>query len=140
MTKHSTFEEKYIVDPVKGCFVWQRSKSKWGYGHVRYNGKWMPAHRVSYEMAKGPIPDGLTIDHLCRNPACVKPEHLEAVTIKENTMRGTSPSAKNAVKTHCKNNHEFNEENTYFHKGQRRTCRACNKASVYKYKRSKINQ
>lgn len=80
----------------------------------------MYAHRLSYTLAYGSIPEGLVIDHLCRTPVCVRPDHLEAVTQQENMRRG--PGAK----THCKRGHEFNEVNTYVRKDTgARFCRPC---------------
>jgi hypothetical protein len=81
-------------------------------------------HRLTYELFTGlPIPEGLQIDHLCRNRACVKPTHLEPVTMQENLNRGES---RNVYRTHCRNGHEFTEENTYIHPtGGSRTCRTC---------------
>lgn len=81
---------EYVEDPETGCWIWQRSKSPQGYGRRSVPGRKgpAPAHRVAYEQAKGPIPDGLVIDHLCRNPSCVNPNHLEVVTCAENTRRG----------------------------------------------------
>ena len=68
------------------CWIWTASTVR-GYGTVRLDGKRRRAHRVSYEMAKGPIPEGLDVDHLCFNPPCVNPDHLEAVTREENLRR-----------------------------------------------------
>lgn len=82
------------------------------------------AHRLAYEWSGGTIPAGLTIDHLCRNRWCVNPDHLEPVTRGENNLRGGSPWAENARKTHCHRGHEFTAENTYTHKGMRH-CREC---------------
>jgi len=84
-------------------------------------------HRIAYEFALGPIPDGLTLDHLCRNTICCNPAHLEPVTLRVNTLRGTSPIADNARKTHCKNGHPFDEANTYNPPKQptHRHCRIC---------------
>lgn len=70
--------------------------------------------------------EGKTIDHLCRNRGCVNPLHLQAVPMRENTLRGFGPSAENARKTHCKRGHEFTPENTYLHDG-RRICKQCNR-------------
>ncbi len=116
------------------CWLWTgylacRYGNLVGYGkfHVRYEGSrqiMIPAHQWSYEQVKGLVPHGLEIDHLCRVLNCVNPDHLEAVTHYENQMRGASPVAMNAQKTHCKQGHEFNEQNTY-KRPNGRECRAC---------------
>ena len=71
-----------------GCILWGGHLSKWGYGRVTYKGRLVQAHRVAYELFKGPIPEGLQLDHLCRVRNCVNPDHLEPVTPSENTLRG----------------------------------------------------
>lgn len=71
-----------------GCWVWNGAKSPLGYGRVSRDGRWQEAHRVVYEDLRGPIPKGLSLDHLCRNPSCVNPDHLEPVTHRENLRRG----------------------------------------------------
>jgi len=86
-------------------------------------------------MIVGPIPDGLTIDHLCRNRACVKPAHLEAVSQRVNTLRSPiAVAAINARKTHCKRGHAFDDLNTRVSIGpngqRRRDCRACHRKSA----------
>jgi len=83
--------------------------------------KWIPSHRISYEIYKGPIPTGLTIDHLCRNTICINPDHLEAVTAKENSLRGNNPFAKNARKIYCHKGHILTE----ILKNGHRLCRIC---------------
>lgn len=83
------------------------------------------AHRVVYEMLREPIPADLQLDHLCRNRACINPAHLEPVTSRVNTLRGVSPSALNAAKTHCKRGHRFDEKNTRLRPGGVRACREC---------------
>lgn len=86
-------------------------------------------HRFVYELLRAPIPDGLELDHLCRNHPCVNPAHLEPVTHRENMMRGETFGAVNAAKTHCDNGHEFNTANTRLvRRGRsiRRECRPCN--------------
>lgn len=118
-----------------GCWEWKGSRYPGGYGRVRMalpdRGSFTMAHRVAYALKVGRIPDGLVLDHLCRNKGCVNPSHLEPVTFRENLMRGTSPPANNLVKTHCKRGHEFTEENTYRPKNypSGRQCRACWKLS-----------
>lgn len=79
--------------------------SRHGIPYGRYGGT--GAHRVSYETFKGPIPKGLTIDHLCRNTVCINPNHLEAVTLKENILRGDSPTARHRRSTHCPKGHSY---------------------------------
>jgi len=108
------------------CWIWTGARrSPGGYGTIRGNGHQLLAHRVAYELAIGPIPEGKQLDHLCRNKGCVNPAHLEPVTNRENVLRGVGPSAVNARKTHCVNGHEFTPENTYREKGGGRACKAC---------------
>lgn len=109
------------------------------YGKLGVRGKFIEAHRFAYELLKGPIPPGLTIDHLCRNTLCVNPHHMEAVTMTENLARGMGASALNARKTHCVHGHPFDEENTHVWNGNR-ICRTCarNRARGY-YRRDRGN-
>jgi hypothetical protein len=127
------FESKFVVDADTGCWLWQATLTKNGYGliHKSPTGpdekpRALIAHRVSYELYIGPIPDGLTIDHLCRVRHCVNPDHLEAVTLRENVLRGTNFSAINAAKTHCPQGHPYSGENLIITKGGRR-CRECDR-------------
>jgi hypothetical protein len=113
-----------------GCWIWTGSgcgdPSK-QYGHAWDGERQRVAHRVVYAILVGPIPKGLTLDHLCRVRRCVNPEHVELVTQRENTLRGEGPAAQKARQTHCKRGHEFTEANTYrSRKG--RECRTCNRA------------
>ena len=88
-------------------------------------GQQVKAHRVVWSLTNGPIPDGLVLDHLCRNRACCNPAHMEPVTIGENVMRGETIPARNAAKTECGNGHPFDPENTYISTRGARVCRRC---------------
>jgi len=117
-----------------GCWPWLASTNgKSGYGIFRggkgrdkYGSKkWILAHRYAYELEYGDIPDGLQIDHLCKNRLCVNPRHMEAVSQRINTLRSDGPSAKQARQTHCIHGHPFDILNTRIEKGGKRRCLAC---------------
>jgi hypothetical protein len=97
------------------------------YGDFSYQGKVHLAHRFSYELCNDKIPKGLTIDHLCRVTFCVNPNHLEAVTMRTNTLRGISPVASNAKKTHCKKGHTLEGDNLFITRKGGRVCKTCKK-------------
>lgn len=112
------------------CWVWDGYVGENGYGRVYIPPRTPITHRVAYTLLVGPIPTGLTIDHLCRNRACINPAHMEPVTQKVNTLRGIGPTAKNTRKTHCIYGHPFSGGNlilvTPIATGSlRRICRAC---------------
>lgn len=117
-----TFWEKVLKSD--GCWTWTGSLSVHGYGKVTRQRRFRSAHRLAYELLIGPIPAGLTLDHLCRNRRCVKPAHLEPVTMRENLRRGDSPSAIARRTNRCKNGHVYTPENTYFWRGGR-SCVVC---------------
>lgn len=87
---HRSSLPEYVVNEVTGCWEWQRFRDKLGYGSLHLAGKRLAAHRYVYEKMRGEIPDGLVLDHLCRNPSCVNPDHLEPVTYAVNSRRGAS--------------------------------------------------
>lgn len=128
------------VSKTDDCWLWTAYTYPNGYGQFWFNGKMGYAHRFAYQQAKGAIPEGLEIDHLCGVRNCVNPDHLEAVTHRENVLRGNAPSAKHAGKTHCKRGHEFTEVNTIV-TSRGRMCRACHRDLQRVYRaRKKANQ
>jgi hypothetical protein len=124
-----------VIDQKTGCWNWTGAKMKGGYGAVTFsrNGEKQTklVHRVAYEMRRGPIPDGMTIDHLCRNPGCLNPDHLEAVTMAENIRRGTQGQYQRA-KTHCRRGHAYTPENTLIVRGGR-NCKTCARAATRRW-------
>lgn len=126
------FREKVAVPDGDGCWIWQASIGRDGYGRF-YPGGGAPsgvmvkAHRFSYELHVGPIPHDLDMDHLCRNRACVNPSHLEPVTRRENLLRGDTFPARNIAKTHCPKGHPYDQGNTYVTKQGHRHCRTCHR-------------
>lgn len=115
------FWPKVDKDGLDGCWLWT-ARTLEGYGLFAATPTLtVRAHRWSYEQFVGPIPEGLVIDHLCRNPSCVNPDHLEPVTRLENARRGL----KGALRTHCKYGHPLDDANTYHARGNRRVCRTC---------------
>lgn len=114
-----------VSDPdAQGCRLWVGYRNEKGYGRFGVDRRLVLAHRFAYEEARGAIPLGLVLDHLCRNPACVTVSHLEAVTSGENTRRGRTGAAQRE-RTHCPQGHAYDEENTYVYRDGRRECREC---------------
>jgi hypothetical protein len=115
-----------MPEPNTGCWLWTSGIDRDGYAQFfegRGPGNEQRGHRFAYKQFVGPIPEGLILDHLCRNRGCVNPAHHEPVTNRENVMRGRRPLGE---RTHCPRGHEFNEVNTHWPKNQRgRKCRRC---------------
>lgn len=131
-----TAEERFwpLVDKrgPSECWPWLGNVSRHGYGRFRRDATPTGnenAHRFSYRIAKGEIPDGFQVDHLCRNTRCVNPAHLEAVTPRVNTLRSTNPTANNAKLAECRRGHPFDADNTLMSpNGRQRICRTCKRA------------
>lgn len=120
---------RFVDKQKNGCWIYTGYKNKLGYGYFGIStGRSMLAHRFSYIHFNGNIPDNTELDHLCRNPSCVNPAHLEAVSHQENMARGITGLhmiKKSKSSTHCVNGHEFNEKTLYLHKGKYKQCRVC---------------
>ena len=123
-----------------GCWKWTGVKTGTGYGRILDGEKGLCAHRVSYELMYGPIPPGMIIDHLCRNRACVRPDHLEIVTHKENILRGIGPTAVNAQKTHCPKGHPLSGANLHLDTNGWRVCRECRRQACRRQWRRKVKR
>lgn len=152
MTKRKTDEERFLskVDkagPVPACrpdlgpcWQWTGSLIKGsGYAQFWLSGTNRLAHRVAWRMRNGDIPEGLQIDHLCRNRACVNPDHMEVVTGLVNTHRGTSPAACNVGKTHCPKGHPYEGGNLYIGSEGRRVCRQCQRDAQVRYRSKNLD-
>ena len=135
---------KISPEPNTGCWIWDGSTADTGYGNIaiRVDGKQVTklAHRLLYEIEKGPIDKQLEIDHLCRNRWCVNPDHLEPVSRRENVIRGIGPqlaAERNLAKTHCPQGHAFSGDNLYVYKGRKgqecRGCRECRRLNSFRY-------
>jgi hypothetical protein len=118
-----------------GCIEW-KGRTQFGYGRAQYAGRQVQAHILAWEIHKGPVPEGLDLDHLCRNRRCLNPLHLEPVTLVENVMRGESPPAKNARKLQCDRGHDFDEKNTAVRPNGHRHCRTCRNLAARNYRRA----
>jgi hypothetical protein len=125
------FERRFIPEPNTGCWLWLCLLDKGGYGSFRLNGKRQRAHRAAYLIYRGPIQDGLVIDHLCRTPYCVNPAHLEPVTHEENTLRGIGTASPSDSRTRCFRGHVFDAIDSL----GRKTCSIC-----IEYRASRVEQ
>lgn len=124
-----------------GCWDWQLSRDDDGYGRITYGGRAGHAHRFSYQYFVGPIPAGLCLDHLCRVRHCCNPLHLEPVTPRENTLRGTSMIVGQLAVTHCPQGHAYAGDNLMIRASGGRECRACHRirdAESYQRKKQRM--
>ena len=128
----------FWVEKTDSCWIWKGVLDKGGYGRIKDDSGWRDmAHRWSYRHFVGEIPEGLIIDHLCKNPACVNPSHLEPVTYWQNSIeRGvTNVGFVNSEKTHCIRGHSL--EDAYVSRskyGIRRSCKECQRIRTRAYK------
>ena len=132
LTDSERFESHccYVGD----CIVWTGNAER--YGQMSLKSKPVYAHRFAYALKHGPIPEGLTIDHLCRNKLCVNVAHLEAVTMKENNLRRPAVPSAHSKKTHCPHGHPYSGENLYRWKNNR-YCRACISKYTLRWQKAK---
>ena len=120
--------EERFWDMVEGppdsdvCWVWKGSIRKGGYGRFRLtHTRETRAHQFAYELMEGPIPEGFEPDHLCRNPRCVNPAHIEIVTHEVNMFRSRGFHRR----TYCQRGHPFDQVNTFVYRSGKRGCRTC---------------
>lgn len=123
---------KRVDVTVDGCWTWTGGGNGIGHGKIHTPNGRKYVHRLTYEAAYGPIPEGLEIDHLCRNRGCVRPDHLEAVTHEENVRRGDSGKWITA-KTHCPQGHPYAGDNLRVDSLGRRLCVTCTRITRNKY-------
>lgn len=116
------------VDKSEECWEWTATKSG-GYGMFLIRGRLHRAHRIAYELAVGPIPEGLVLHHECENQACVNPAHLTPLTRSEHNARHPEVHGWVTPQSHCKHGHEFTPENSYIRPNGTRRCRACHRAN-----------
>ena len=131
--RRESFLDKCLPVPFCGCWLWLGSGTQNGYGHFYYEGRVQLAHRASFEIFNGEIPDGLLVCHKCDTPACVNPDHLFTGTYSDNARDSINKNRKPLpvwvlmarALTHCKRGHEFSVNNTGISHRGNRVCRAC---------------
>ena len=140
------------VNKNSGCWLWTGGMGGRGSGYGRFylgENKNIMAHRYSYELSKGSIPEGLVIDHICRVRNCVNPDHLRAITNEENILCGEGATAKNKRKTKCHRGHDYYPDNIYIQEVKtitgikvKRSCKTCIKLAnrILNRKRYKVHR
>lgn len=128
------FVSKFTVDEDRGCWIWTAYKDRRGYGRYGLSKarRSQLAYRVAWEAINGPVPSGLELDHLCRTPSCVRPDHMEPVTHQENCRRGATGETTRArmlARTHCARGHEWTPENTR-QTARQRKCKTCHREDL----------
>jgi hypothetical protein len=140
MSDIERLKARISVDANSGCWIWDRPDNKQGYGRFSFGGRRYLAHRAAFILLRGGIAPGMVLDHTCRNPICVNPAHLEAVSQVVNVRRGFGPIVAkrsnigkigaefNLAKTHCPAGHPYEGENLSVRRDGRRECRICMRA------------
>jgi len=128
---------KLMPIPESGCFIWTGQEERGGYGMVWFEGKKRLVHRVVWQLERGAIEAGKSLDHLCRVRGCVNPNHLEPVDTRTNILRGSGRASVNSRKTMCQKGHPFTKENTYVTAKGERVCRICGRSAFMKWYRGK---
>ena len=133
-----TLEERFWgkVEKTNSCWYWLAALTRSGYGTFAYQGRPIGAHRLAYQLSVGPIPDGLHLDHLCKQTDCVNPAHLEPVTPRENSGR-----TEFARRTHCPQGPPYDEANTYRspNRPTNRQCRICMRERAKQFDKKRDN-
>lgn len=135
--RHMDIQERFWSKVNKqtdsGCWKWTAFIYQ-GYGRFRIGRGIVQAHRWAWEQVHGPVPEGLELDHLCRNTACVNPDHIEAVTHRENALRGFHPNVQTHRTKVCKRGHEISGDNAYPLKDGRQRCFACHRTGANRWR------
>lgn len=131
------------VNKTETCWEWAAAKNPDGYGRFGMGKRLVYPHRLIAAHTYGVIPEGMVVDHLCRNPSCVRPDHLEIVSMRENTVRGDLAEVTRryqSVKTHCPAGHPYSGDNLYVNPSGQRQCRTCIRASKARYLKRRAAQ
>ena len=131
-------DKVFYPDGPSGCWEWMGARNSDGYGNLVFCGRWFKAHRFFYEILVGSIDPGLEIDHLCRNRACVNPDHMEQVTHQENIRRGdqTNKGWERNI-THCPQGHAYTADNLVKQgESKKRKCKTCLRERARRHRRA----